>query len=299
MAKYPPGSTFKLVNGLIGLQEGVITKETAFGCSQGYHFGGVTVGCHGHPSPLAFEASIQHSCNSYYCNTFRKIIDNRKYGNTRKGFEVWRDYVLSFGIGRKLDTDLHTELKGNVPTSEYYDRYFGENRWKSLTIISLAIGQGEMGVTPLQMANLGCIIANRGYYYIPHVVKEIKGQQDIPERFRKKQYTKVDSKYFELTVYGMWQVVEAGTARIARIDSIPICGKTGTAQNPHGEDHSIFLAFAPMDKPKIAIAVYIENGGFGATWAAPIASLMIEKYITGKITRPDLEKYVIDGDLIP
>lgn len=298
MAYYPPGSTFKLINALIGKQEGVLHDNTRYPCARGYPVMGGRPGCHPHPSPLDLKQSVQHSCNSYYAYAFRSIIDNKKYRNTEEGYQAWRDYVLSFGIGRKLNTDLPQELRGMVPSIKYYDKYFGKGSWKSSTIVSLSIGQGELGITPLQMANIMCTIANRGYYYIPHIVKSVAGEPHFRPDFREKNYTKVDPQNFDIIIDGMEQVVEAGTARVAKLKDIKICGKTGTAQNPHGKDHSLFVCFAPKDNPKIAIAVMVENSGFGATWAAPIASLMVEKYLTDTITRPDMEKRMFEGNLI-
>jgi len=301
MAQYPPGSTFKMVNGLIALQEGIVSPYIQFHCNYGYHVGNFTVGCHGHPSPLNLTRAVQHSCNSYFCTAFRLMLDNEKYGSVTQGFNIWRKYITSFGFGVKLKTDFTNELTGFIPTQEYYDKYYGENKWKSLNIVSLAIGQGEILITPIQMANMAAIIANRGYYYIPHVIKSIEGEKNIDDRFLVKRYTSIDSVHFELVVNGMELAVsgeEGSTARIAQIPDIVVCGKTGTAENPHGEDHSIFIAFAPKDNPEIAIAVYVENGGFGATWAAPIASLVIEKYLTEEVKRQWLENYVLNGDLI-
>ncbi len=298
MAKYPPGSTFKIVGALIGQQEGVLTPNTQFGCSKGFTMGNIHVGCHAHASPLNLPQSIQHSCNSYYCQAFLKILNNRKYKNTEQAFSSWREYVTSFGFGEKLGSDLAYELKGNVPTVKYYDKYFGKNRWHPLTIISLSIGQGEMGITPVQLANFAATIANRGFFYTPHVVREIQDAKWDNSAFKIKHFTKIDPKYFEPVIEGMENVVLAGTARNAKIDSITICGKTGTAQNPHGKDHSIFIAFAPKEQSKIAIAVIVENAGFGATYAAPIASLMIEKYLKRKVTRTDLEKQMMETNLI-
>lgn len=298
MAKYPPGSTFKMVGALIGLQEGVLTPATQFGCSKGFSLGNVHVGCHAHASPLNLAQSIQHSCNSYYCQTFLRILNNRKYKNTEEAFSAWREYVTSFGFGEKLGSDLAYELKGNVPTIKYYDKYFGKHHWRPLTIISLSIGQGEMGITPVQMANYAAIISNRGYYYTPHVVREIHDAKWDNSSFKIKHTTKIDPKYFEPIIEGMENVVLAGTARNAKIDSITVCGKTGTAQNPAGKDHSIFIAFAPKEQSKIAIAVVVENAGFGATYAAPIASLMIEKYLKRKIKRTNLEKQMMETNLI-
>ncbi len=298
MAYYPPGSTFKLINALIGQQEGILFPETRYPCARGYPVMGGRPACHAHSSPLDLMGSVQHSCNSYYAFTFRSIIDNKKYRTTEEGYKAWREYVLSFGVGKKINSDLPQELKGFVPTVEYYDKYFGKNQWKSSTIVSLSIGQGELGVTPLQMANIMATIANRGYYYIPHVIRYVGDKKYIKPEFTKKNYTKIDPKYFDVIIDGMEQVVQAGTGRIAKLDSISVCGKTGTAENPHGKDHSVFVAFAPKENPKIAIAVLVENAGFGAAWAAPIASLMIEKYLTGKITRAELEKRMFEGNLI-
>lgn len=291
-AKYPPGSTFKLVQGLIGLQEGVLTPSTRYGCHMGYTSRGLKVGCHAHSSPLDLRDAVAHSCNAYFCYVYRNILDNPRYESPKEGFDVWRDYVLSFGFGRKLGSDFLSEGSGSVPTRGYYDRVYRRS-WNSLTNISLSIGQGELGCTPLQMANLAAIIANRGYYYIPHIVKEIEGQDSIDRRFYERQYTKVDTRHFESIVEGMWRGVHvAGTSGSARLPGLDVCGKTGTAQNPQGKDHSTFLSFAPKDDPKIAISVYVENGGFGATVALPIASLLEEYYLTDTITRPWLVERV-------
>lgn len=296
MAKYPPGSTFKLVNALIGQEEEVINENTLFSCSRGFHYGGLTVGCHPHASPVNLRYSITTSCNSYYCNAFRAIIN--KYPKTQIGFTVWRNHVMSFGLGHKFPTDLPQESAGNVPTVKYYDKYHGAGRWNAISVISLAIGQGEMGVTPLQMANFCAIIANRGWYYPPHLIKKVEGGS-IDSIYLTKRYTTVDDKYFPVVVESMRNVVTNGTGRIAQLDTLTICGKTGTAENPHGKDHSIFIAFAPMNNPQIAIAVYVENAGFGATWAAPIASLMIEKYLRREVKRTEVEKRIVEANLLP
>ncbi len=301
MAKYPPGSTFKIITALVGLQEKVLYKSTQYSCHGGYHSGRVTVRCHYHPSPLNLIHAIQYSCNTYFCNVYRNIIDNSEFASTDEGFKVWRDDVTSFGFGNKLGSDFPNELSGNIPTSAYYDKYYGQGHWSSLTTISLAIGQGELGITPLQMANMTSTVANRGFYYTPHIVKNISNKKSIDEKFFVKHYTKIDSSYFPIVIDGMEKVVngEAGsTARIAKINDIIVCGKTGTAQNPHGDNHSIFIAFAPKDDPKIAVAVFIENGGYGARWAAPTASLMIEKYIKKSVSRKWLENYILNCDLI-
>lgn len=300
MAYYPPGSTFKLVNGLIGQQEGVTFPSSRYPCSMGYPVMGRKPACHRHPSPLNLAESVQHSCNAYYCYVFRSIVDQRKFKTFEDGYNNWRDHVLSFGVGKKLGTDMPQELRGMVPTVDYYNKVFRPGGWKSSTIVSLSIGQGELGITPLQMANIMCIIANQGYYYTPHVIKGIEKNNTPRKEYKTKNYTSIDAKYFPIMIDGMEQVVEAGTARVAKIKDISICGKTGTAQNPRGKDHSLFVGFAPKNNPKIAIAVMVENAGFGATWAAPIASLMIEKYLRDSATtRPDLELRMKEGVILP
>ena len=293
-SRYPPGSTFKLVQGLIGLQEGTLTPANAYPCSNGYHYGNRKMGCHPHASPLDLRNAVAQSCNAYFCYVFRNIIENRKFKDVREGYDVWYDYVRSFGFGRKLNSDFLDEEAGYVPTSERYNRVY-HNSWNGHTIISLSIGQGELGCTPLQMANLAAIVANRGYYYIPHIVKAIEGQDSIDRRFYEKQYSKVDAKHFEPIIEGMWKganIPGAGTSYRAYLPGWDVCGKTGTAQNPIGRDHSTFLSFAPKDNPKIAISVYVEHGGFGATAALPIASLLEELYLTDTITRPQLVEQI-------
>ena len=299
VAQYSPGSTFKIVDALIGLQEGVLTTTTRYSCAGGYQFGGLTIRCHSHPSPLCVKEAIQYSCNSFFCNVFRTIVDNRKYLSTRDGFIAWRSYLKSFGIGERLVSDLPNIGSGNVPTPEYYDKLHGSNRWNSFSIISLAIGQGELAITPFQLANIAATIANRGYFFSPHIVRALGVESNHLDKFRTKNQTIVDKKNFDIIVEAMYQVVEGGTARIAKIDSIEVCGKTGTVQNTHGINHSTFIAFAPRNNPKIAICVFVENSGYGATWAAPIASLMIEKYLKGKVKRLDLEERMINGIIIP
>lgn len=299
MAQYPPGSTFKTINALVALQEGVISTATSYYCDYGYYYRGIHVGCHNHETPLDLIGGVQHSCNTYFCNVFRRIMENPKYENTEEAFIHWRDHITSFGFGSKLGSDFSNELKGNIPTVEYYDRYYSKGHWNFLTIISMAIGQGELLITPLQMANMTATIANRGWYRIPHLVKEIEGQDNIDQKFRDKIYTSIDSAHYAPIIEGMDLAVNGGpgsTARIAKIRDITVCGKTGTAENPHGEDHSIFIAFAPKEDPQIAMAVYVENEGFGGTWAAPIASLMIERYLTGEVNRAWLEQYVLRGN---
>jgi penicillin-binding protein 2 len=300
MALYPPGSTFKIVNALIGLQMGVVQPQTQYSCYGGYRVG-KGVGCHSHFSPTNLIQSIAVSCNTYYCNVFRNIIDMQGKLKAEEGFIKWKGHVESFGYGKKLNVDQPNELAGIVPTVNFYDRYFRKGGWNSLTIISLAIGQGELGTTPLQMANMTSTIANRGFYYTPHFVKEINGAPSKDARFSVMHRATIDSLWFSYIIDGMDMAVNGGegsTARIAAIPGIEVCGKTGTSQNPHGKDHSVFVAFAPKDNPKIAIAVYIENAGFGSTWAAPIASLMIEKYLTGAIKRTWVEERMLNGVLL-
>ena len=302
-ASYPPGSVFKLVNGLIGLQEGVLKPSYTYPCYQGYHFGaGHKLGCHSHKSPINMEESIMMSCNAYYCYVLKNILDNKKYANVADAMDAWHDYVESFGFGRKLGSDFPAELSGSIPTSRTYNRAYGRGRWNSTTVISLSIGQGEILATPMHLANLCATIANRGYYYIPHIVKASEGVE-IDPRFTEKQYTKVDTTHFSKLIRGMWRAVNSGagmggTAWVAHIDSLDVCGKTGTAQNPRGADNSVFICFAPMDNPKIAIAAYVENGGFGATYAAPMASLMVEKYLKGTVKRTALEERMKNADLM-
>ena len=300
MSPYPPGSVFKLVNGLIGLEDGVLTPDTKYPCSNGFPYGNRKLGCHPHPSPLDLTQSIMMSCNAYYCYIFRNLLDNKKFNNISEAYDHWRDMVMSFGFGRKLGTDFPSELGGSLPTSDYFNRIYGTNRWKSLSVISLSIGQGELGTTPLHLANLAAIVANRGYYYIPHLVKESENNV-IDKKFKEKNFTLVDTSHFSKVVDGMWLAVNSppgsgATASRSAVNGLDICGKTGTAQNPHGKDHSVFICFAPKDNPKIAIAVYLENAGFGATWAAPIATLMVEKYLSGEISRLDLEQRMLEGN---
>ena len=287
-AKYPPGSTFKLVQGLIGLQEGVLRPSDTHTCNLGYQVGRLKMACHAHASPLDLRFAVATSCTAYFCYVFRDILENRKYGGVKEGFDVWRDYVESFGFGRKLGSDFLDEGSGYVPDRAYYDRKYRRS-WNALTVLSLSIGQDALGCTPLQLANLACIVANRGYYYIPHIVKRVEGEDSLDRRFYERHYTKVDPKHFEPIVEGMWRGVNVGgTSTAARLEGWDVCGKTGTAQNPHGRDHSTFLSFAPKDNPRIAISVYVENGGFGASAALPIASLLEEYYLTDTIRRPEL-----------
>ncbi len=299
MASYPPGSTFKPVNGLIALQEGVISRGYEYFCDNGYYARGVYVRCH-HFEAFNLPEAIMTSCNSYFCNAFRRILENPEYETIADAFSKWKSYLSRFGFGSKLGSDIRNELPGFVPETKYYDRFYGEGRWKALTVLSLAIGQGELGTTPLQIANMTAAIANRGYYYIPHIAKSIDGSKDnISPLFRQKHNIGIDSSHFEVIVEGMKAVVngpQGATARWVALKDIVVCGKTGTAENPHGPDHSVFIAFAPADDPKIAIAVYVENSGFGSTYAAPAATLMIEKYLKGEISNQWLEDYILRTD---
>ena len=296
-AKYPPGSTFKLVQGLIGLQEGVLRPSDLHSCHMGYQAGRLKMACHAHASPLDLRFAVATSCNAYFCYVFRDILDNPKYGSVKEGYDVWKQYVESFGFGRKLGSDFLDERNGYVPDRAFYDRQY-RGSWNSLTVLSLSIGQDALGCTPLQLANLACIVANRGYYYIPHIVKKIEGQDSLDARFYERHYTMVEPKHFEPIVEGMWRGVNVGgTSTRARLEGLDVCGKTGTAENPRGRDHSTFLSFAPKDNPKIAISVYVENGGFGASAALPIASLLEEYYLTDTIRRPELLQYIKDMNI--
>ncbi|MCH7402320.1 penicillin-binding protein 2 [Belliella kenyensis] len=293
MATYPPGSIFKIVQSLIGLQMGILTPNTTYACNRSL------VACHNHPSPVNLFGAIRNSCNPYYHQAYRAMINREVSSNTFKdtkiGLDEWREKVLAFGLGGSLGLDMYNEKSGSIPSSSYYDRVYGEGRWKYSTIYSLSIGQGEMMVTPIQMANLAAIFANKGYYYPPHLIKAIDGDPNkIKSEFRTRKDVGVDAHHFDLIQDAMAEAIY-GTAARAAIPDIKIAGKTGTAQNPHGEDHSVFVAFAPKDDPKIAIAVYVENAGWGGRAAASTASLMIEKYIRGEITRPALEEYVLAG----
>lgn len=293
-ATYSPGSTFKLVNGLVGLEIGAITPETRFSCNGK---ASVPIACtHSHYSPLELIGAIEQSCNPYFWGVFRTTLEKSGKGDIHKGYNIWRQNVMSLGFGNYFNTDIPNQVRGNIPSPQYYDHYFGKNGWRALTIRSLAIGQGEILVTPLQLANQAATIANKGYYYPPHVVKSIQGR---PTQWERNQ-SSIHPQHFETIIKGMYRVFqgESGTGRWYKLDSIAICGKTGTVQNPHGKDHSLCIAFAPANNPRIAIAVVVENAGFGATWAVPIASLMIEKYLTGKISRTELETRMSQANLL-
>lgn len=295
---FPPGSTFKLVNALIALQENAISPFDRFSCSGK---GSSPIKCtHSHVSPLAMREGIRESCNSYFWNLFRSVINHSS--TSAEGYQTWRDYVMNFGFGQKLGTELTSEVKGNIPEVAYYDKYFGQNKWNSMTIRSLSIGQGEIEVTPLQLANMAATIANRGYYIAPHLVKAIQDTNRVYRNLEfERKVTGINPEYFNIVIEGMQAVIEeTRLSQSVRMDSVIVCGKTGTVQNPHGADHSAFVAFAPRDNPKIAIAVFIQNAGFGATYAAPIAGLILEKYLNDSIPprKKDLEQRMIETDLL-
>ena len=304
--EYPPGSPFKSLTALIGLQEGVISTTEAISCYGSYNYGGrKPLGCHAHSSPLNMVGGIANSCNSYFATVYRRTID--KYDTPQEGIDTWRAHLRSFGLGDFMGYDLPSGRPGLIPDSEFYNRYYQypKYKWYSTATISNSIGQGEVLMTPMQMVNFTAAIANRGWYYKPHIIKEIKGQNSIPDAYTERYQTTIDAAHFEPVVQGMFDVYNKGTASHIQIPGIEICGKTGTAENytkidgkrVQLTDHSVFVAFAPKDNPKIAIAVFVENGYWGSRWAGRIAGLMIEKYIKGEITRKDMEDYVLNGSL--
>lgn len=287
MGQYPPGSTFKTSQGLTFLSEGIVNSRTVYPCHHGFSYRGLHVGCHSHASPVAIIPAISTSCNSYFCwGLFQMMSNRKKYKNVQDAMNTWRDYMVSMGFGYKLGVDLPGEKRGLIPNAMYYDKAY-KGSWNGLTVISISIGQGEVNLTPLQIANLGATIANRGYYYTPHVVKEVKGMP-LDTAFTRRHYTRASRRSYDYIVAGMRSSVLGGTCKHLAGLSFPVCGKTGTAQN-RGQDHSVFMGFAPMDNPKIAIAVYVENGGFGADFAVPIAGVLFEQYINGMLS-PAREK---------
>ncbi len=299
-AAYPPGSTFKPGQGLILLEEGIINLSTPYPCSHGFISGGLRVGCHGHGSPLPLKPALQTSCNAFFCWGFKNMIDRRsKYGSPARAFEVWKNHLVSMGYGYKLGVDLPGESRGFLPNAKFYDKIYGENRWSANTIISVSIGQGEILATPLQIANLCATIANRGWFVTPHVVKEIQDTV-MPAEYTDRRTPSIHASYYNDVAEGMRMAVTGGTCRLANLPDIEVCGKTGTAQNPHGRDHSAFMGFAPYHNPKIAVAVYVENAGFGAAFGVPIGSLIIERYLTGHIAenRKYLETRMLESNTI-
>jgi len=306
--QYPPGSTFKPMGALVALDEGLITPSYGYGCGGAYYACGRPVKCEHHDAGHAanLRLALAHSCNSYFSQVFRMAIDNPAYGSPQAGYLKWKEYMNAFGMGVRLDVDLPSEDKGNIPDTSRYNKDFGGARWNSCNILTLGIGQDRMLATPLQLANVMCFIANKGYYYTPHFVDSIENETPADSVFvgkyrRKHQVTHISDEDFEAVQLAMLDVTVSGTAVIARIPGIDICAKTGTAQNPHGKNHSLFVAFAPKENPRIALAVVVENAGFGATWAAPIGSLMMEKYLNDTISTKRLAEVerISKADLIP
>ena len=281
MGQYPPGSTFKTSQALTYMTEGIISPATMFPCHHGFYHRGLHVGCHGHGSPIALVDAISTSCNAYFCWGLYYMIGNRKYKNVSEAMDIWRDYMVSMGFGYKLGIDLPGEKRGLIPNATFYNNAY-HGSWNGLTVISISIGQGEVNLTPLQIANLGATIANRGYYYTPHIVRKVQGEP-LDTLYTHRHYTKASKRAYEYIVAGMRSSVIKGTCRSANRADYEVCGKTGTAQN-RGHDHSVFMGFAPMNEPKIAIAVYVENGGWGADYGVPIGALMMEQYIKGGLS---------------
>ena len=287
---YPPGSTFKPGQGLILLQAGIITTGTPFPCARGYINAGLRLRCHPHASPITLKPALQTSCNAFFCWGLKAMLEKkRKYGSTAKAFEVWKTHLVELGYGYKLGIDIPGESRGFIPNAKFYDKIYGEDNWSANTIISVSIGQGEILATPLQIANLGATIANRGWFITPHVVKSIE-DTIIEKQSREHRTPNISRSHFEQVAEGMRMAVTGGTCKLANLPDIEVCGKTGTAQNPHGHDHSVFLGFAPYHNPKIAVCVYVENAGYGATYGVPIGSLVIEKYLKGEIS--ESRKYI-------
>lgn len=300
-AQYPPGSPFKVISALAALQENVITTESSIQCFGGYKYGsgkGAYMRCHceTNGSPVALDKAIYRSCNSYFATVYRKVIE--KFPTPTEGVNVWSKHAKSFGLGNYLDNDLSVGQKGSIPDGNLYNKIYPNGRWRSTATISNAIGQGEVLTTPIQLANMTAAIANEGFYYTPHIAKKIKGKT-LDKKFTTPIYTTIDKKNFKPVIEGLFDVFDnpRGTARGSIVEGIKICGKTGTSENPHGQDHSIFIAFAPKDNPKIAIAVFVENGYWGSRWAGPIATLMIEKYLNGETSRPLIEERMFEGSL--
>jgi len=300
MAAYPPGSTFKPTQGLILLQEDIVTLGTAYPCYHGYVNGRLRLGCHSHASPIALRPALQTSCNAYFCWGFKSLVDRRsKYGSTAEAFEVWKKHLVSMGYGYKLGVDLPGEYRGFLPNAEYYNQVYGDGHWRANTVISVSIGQGEIMATPLQIANLCATVANRGWFITPHIVKEIQDTV-LPSEYTTRRRPTIDTRHYAPIAEGMRMAVTGGTCRLANLPDIMVAGKTGTAQNPHGKDHSAFIGFAPYEQPRIAVCAYIENAGYGATFGVPIGSLVIEKYLKGEISpeRKYIEQRMLESNTI-
>ncbi|MEM9916454.1 MAG: penicillin-binding protein 2 [Bacteroidota bacterium] len=302
-AKYPPGSIFKTLVALIAMQEGILDPNRGITCNMGYYYNGTVRKCHGHPYPHNVQTGLAHSCNAYFFQVLRDMVDRYGFYNPHQGLDTVVRYLYDFGLGNRLDIDVSYEVGGNIPTTEYYDYLYPKKKggWYSPTIMSIGIGQGEIQMTTLQMAHLAGVIANRGWYYTPHLVKGFRNSdRQIEEKYRTKRQVPVDEVHFGPVIEGMERAILEGTGTVARIQDISVCGKTGTSQNPHGKDHSVFFAFAPKENPKIAIAVYVEHGVWGATYAAPMASLMIERYLKGAVdpSRKYLEDRMLQADLV-
>jgi len=300
-ARYPPGSIFKPILALISMQEGVVTPDQTVRCDGEYHYKTFNYGCHDHATPYNLQIALENSCNSYFFSMVRKLIEKEGFNSPEKGLNILKNHLVDFGLGKSLGVDLNNEVGGFVPSPEFYNGLYKKQKvnWKSTYIMSIGIGQGELQLTTLQMANLAAIIGNRGFYYIPHIVRGFSNPDiDIDPKYRNPNYVNIDDIHYDPVIEGMERVISRGTGYKARVPGIDICGKTGTSQNPQGKDHSVFFAFAPRENPRIAIAVYIENAGFGGDIAAPIAGLVIEKYLKGDTKRLALEEQIKNMDLL-
>lgn len=288
MGTYPPGSTFKITQAMLGLQEGSITPDMAFPCHHGFNYKGLHLGCHGHSSPINLVPAIGTSCNAFFCwNLYRMFSNKSKYGSIQSAMTRWKDHLVAMGFGYKLGVDLPGEKRGMIPNADYYDKHY-KRSWNPLTVISISIGQGEVTATPLQIANLAATVANRGHYFVPHIVHKIQDGQIAPVYSTPKQ-TLVNPRWYDYAVEGMRKAEVGGTCHAANLPGIEVCGKTGTAEN-RGQDHSVFMGFAPKDNPKIAVAVYVENGGFGAVYGVPLGALIMEQYLNGKLSASSEQK---------
>lgn len=298
-AMYPPGSIFKLLVAMTALDVGTLTDQSYYGCAAGFARNGGRPACHLHPTPLTLPGAIQHSCNAFFAGAYVDMMQNHRFKDFNEGFETWRLYMSKFGVGHLLGIDVPNEKSGNLPSANYYNRLYGKGGWKGMTIVSNGIGQGELLMTPLQMANVAALVANKGYYIQPHFFRRFYREPNRQiARFDSIRAVNLSNEQFGMITDAMEMVVRAGTGTLGGVEGIQVCGKTGTAENPHGEDHSVFIAFAPKENPKIALAVIVENSGFGGIWAAPIASLLIEKYLTGEVRQAAKEAYILEANFI-